>query len=86
MLEKLITIAEFGSPIEAHLVRIRLEEEGIECFIIDEFIPLWFAPIGTGDFSVKLQVQESDKDRALQILQKHQPDTNSDMDSNQDDK
>ncbi|MFH0888307.1 MAG: DUF2007 domain-containing protein [Planctomycetota bacterium] len=81
MSEKLITVAEFGSPIEAHLVRIRLEEEGIECFIADEYIPLWFAPIGTGDFSVKLQVQESDKDMALQILQKQQPDTNSDADS-----
>lgn len=75
MLEKLITIAEFGSPIEAHLVRTRLEEEGIECFIVDEYIPLWFAPIGTGDFSVKLQVKESDKDRAFQILQKPQTDS-----------
>jgi len=86
MSEKLITIAEFGSPIEAHLMRIRLEEEGIECFIIDELIPLWFAPIGTGDFSVKLQVQESDKDRALQILHNKQPDNNPDAGSNQRDK
>jgi hypothetical protein len=85
MLENLVTIAEFGSPIEAHLMRTRLEEEDIECFIIDEYIPLWFVPIGTGDFSVKLQVRASDKDRALQILQKR-PSTDSDGDSNQDDK
>lgn len=86
MSEKLVTVAEFGSPIEAHLLRIRLEEEGVECFIIDEYMPLWFAPIGTGDFSVKLQVRESDKDRALQILHNKQPDNNSDTDSHQDDK
>lgn len=85
MSEELVTVAEFGSPIEAHLVRTRLEEDGIECFIIDEYTPLWFAPIGTGDFSVKLQVRESDKDRALQILQKPHP-TNSNNDSHQDDK
>jgi len=68
MPDNLVTVAEFGSPMEAYLLRTRLSEDGIEGFIIDENIPLWLAPIGAGGFSVKLQVRESDKTRALEII------------------
>ena len=63
MSEKLVTVAKLLSPIEAHLLKAQLKEEGIECFIIDENITLWL-----GAIDVKLQVRESDVDKALQII------------------
>lgn len=69
MSEKLVTIAEFESPTAAHMARIRLEEEEIECFITDENTNVFFVlPFPGGEFSVKLQVRESDVDKALQII------------------
>jgi len=69
MSEKLVIVAEFDSPTAAHMARIRLEEEEIECFITDENATLFFAlPFPGGEFSVKLQVRESDVDKALQII------------------
>ncbi|MBI5778560.1 MAG: DUF2007 domain-containing protein [Planctomycetes bacterium] len=51
------------------MARIRLEEEGIECFIQNENIAIWKHFTGTvGGFSIELQVRESDADKALQII------------------
>ncbi|MDY6863730.1 MAG: DUF2007 domain-containing protein [Thermodesulfobacteriota bacterium] len=68
MAEKLITVATFSQAIEAHLSKIRLESEGIECFIADEHVVAinWFLSNAVG--GVKLKVKELDAERAAEIL------------------
>ncbi len=68
MPEKLITIARFSHPIEAHLSKTRLESAGIQCFIADENIvgANWLYSNAVG--GVKLRVRASDVKRAIGIL------------------
>jgi hypothetical protein len=65
---KLITVASCSEPIEGHLLRTRLEAEGIRCFVADEHTVSanWFYSNAIG--GVKLQVRESDLDSARDIL------------------
>lgn len=65
--DRLITIATFHQPFEAHIVKGRLEAEGVECFVQDEAVAqmVLYAPAIGG---AKLQVRESDAARAAEIL------------------
>ena len=67
---KLITIATFSQVINAQLAKKKVELEGIECFIVDEQIVSmdWLYPRIIGD--VKLQVNEANVGRAIEILKK----------------
>jgi DNA-directed RNA polymerase subunit RPC12/RpoP len=66
---KQILIKTFDDAISAHILRNKLESEGIECFIHDEHIvtmnPLFNFAVG----GVKLKVYEEDVPRALEIIQ-----------------
>jgi DNA-directed RNA polymerase subunit RPC12/RpoP len=66
---KQILIKTFDDAISAHILRNKLESEGIECFIHDEHIvtmnPLFNFAVG----GVKLKVYEDDVPRALEIVQ-----------------
>lgn len=64
----LATIATFSYPTQAHILRTRLEAEGIETFIADELTITgnWLYSNAVG--GVKLQVRESDMARAREIL------------------
>ena len=62
--EKLVTVATFKSAAEAYLVKAKLESEGIECFIIDEYISTISASEGA-----KLQVKVSDVEAAKKVIQ-----------------
>jgi hypothetical protein len=71
--EKLVTIRNFAyslDPVsEAHLARLRLESENIPCFLSGEHSvgTYWFSSVvGLG---VKLQVRQSDADRARAVLE-----------------
>ncbi len=68
MPEELVTIATFSMAVEADLARAKLESEGIECFLADEHTVTvnWLYSQAVG--GVKLQVRESDAQRALEIL------------------
>ena len=68
----LITIATFTNPLEAHIVRGRLETEGIETFVAHEhhIWANWFLSTALG--GVKLQVRPEDAQRAGEILQQEQ--------------
>ena len=70
MTDKLITIATFSQPIEAHILKTKLESEEIECFIADENTVTmnWLYSNAIG--GVKLQVKKSDSKRAIAIIQK----------------
>lgn len=63
----LVTIAAFSHPLEAHIVRGRLETEGIESFITDEnMVTNWLFSTALG--GVRIQVREDDAERARGIL------------------
>jgi hypothetical protein len=71
--EKLVTIRNFAyspDPVsEAHLARLRLESENIPCFLSGEHSvgTYWFSSVvGLG---VRLQVRQSDVDRARAALE-----------------
>ncbi|WP_242926978.1 putative signal transducing protein [Pontibacter vulgaris] len=68
MPERLITIATFNEPTEAHIVKGRLEAEGIPCFLGDEHIvsaqPFYSVAVG----GVKLRVTEGDAEEARALL------------------
>ncbi|MFH1778386.1 MAG: DUF2007 domain-containing protein [Candidatus Omnitrophota bacterium] len=70
MKEKLVTIAKFTHVVDAHLARTKLESEGVECCIRDEHIVQmnWLLSNLVG--GVKLQVKETDVDKAKEILKK----------------
>ena len=67
---QLVTVVNFYYPHEVGVPRSLLESEGIECFVRDEFTigvhPFYSNAIG----GIKLQVRESDAQRAIEILKK----------------
>ncbi len=66
--EPLVTVATSFSPIQAHLLRGKLEASGIECFLANEMIAAVDLPISNLSGGVRLQVRESDFDEALEII------------------
>lgn len=64
----LIIAKVFDNSIEAHLLRTKLESEGIACFIFDDNMismnPLYNVGLG----GIKLKVREEDFGRALEII------------------
>lgn len=64
----LITIATFNYPAQAHILRAKLETQGIWSFVADENLVAinWLCSNVIG--GVKLQVKEQDVARALEIL------------------
>ena len=71
MTDNFITIKTFSYPHEVAIIRGRLESEEIECFVQDELTlqvnPFYSNAIG----GVKLQVRESDVERAMKILEEN---------------
>jgi DNA-directed RNA polymerase subunit M/transcription elongation factor TFIIS len=67
-MDPLVTIATFSHSEEAHLNRAKLESEGIDAFVADEYMvnANWLYSIAIG--GVKLKVKESDAEAALSIL------------------
>ena len=72
MAERLVTIAAFNDATEAHIVKGRLEADGILCFLGDENIvgihPFYSVAVG----GVKLKVTEDDVMEAKAILSRIQ--------------
>ena len=66
MHEDLVKIAVCYDPSEAHIIRIRLDEGGVESFVCGEIgniaIPL-------SDNAVEVLVKRSDVEKALKILE-----------------
>lgn len=65
---ELFILKRFDNPYELHILRSRLEEEGITCFIFDENIvsvnPLYNLTVG----GIKLKVRADQYPQALDIL------------------
>jgi len=66
---KLINIKSFDNPVEAHLYRTILEDEGIHCEIFDELTvglnPLYNITLG----GIRLMISDADAERASLLLQ-----------------
>ena len=66
-----VTIATFTQPTEAHVIKGKLESEGVEAIIADEHVlgvqPLYSHAIG----GAKVQVKAEDVERARDILSEH---------------
>jgi hypothetical protein len=65
---KMVVVASFGRPVDAHLAKTRLEAAGIQAFILDEnaiAVNPFYSPALGG---VKLAVAEEDVDRAREVL------------------
>ncbi|MGD2004008.1 MAG: DUF2007 domain-containing protein [Flavobacteriales bacterium] len=66
---KLITLKTFSNAVSAHLLKTRLESEGVECFILDENIVRLnsFYDLAVG--GIRLQVREEDFQRAKELIE-----------------
>src|SRR5262249_37160688 len=65
--ENLVTVATFGNAPEAHMVRSRLEAEGIHAFVMDDLAATAWGFVNSMD-GVQLQVPEKDVTRARDVL------------------
>jgi hypothetical protein len=75
MVEKLVTIATYGNPIEANLAKIKLSSEDIDCFLAGEHaVAVYSGVIG----HIKLQVRQSDVERAMEVLNRPPDETEPD--------
>lgn len=67
-MDKVVIVAEFVYPHEAHIAKGILESEGIESFLKDELTVQVNNFYSNAIGGVKLQVMETDRDNALRIL------------------
>jgi len=76
MADKLVTIANFAfgpDPVSAaELARIKLEAEGIECFLAGENFIATYWLLSGADNGIKLQVRESEAKKAMEVLGHHE--------------
>lgn len=64
----LITITSYSEPLEAHIVKGRLEAEGVPAFIANEhhISVAWYLSNALG--GVKIQVHKQDHEKAIKII------------------
>lgn len=73
MADKLITIANFDEPLLAKLAKIKLDTEGIDCFLAGENFVSTYWLLANAEGGVKLQVRQADAEKALDIIEHNQP-------------
>ena len=65
---ELITLKTFDNSIDAHILKARLENEGIDCYLFDENIvslnPLYNITVG----GIKLKINETNLCKAQEII------------------
>lgn len=68
----LITLQRFSQPMQAHLIKGKLESGGIRCFIADEHLISvnWLYSNAIG--GIKLQIKKTDVEKAKKILSEDQ--------------
>ena len=67
-MSELVTITSYSEPLEAHIVKGRLEAEGIPTFIANEhhISAAWYLSNALG--GVKIQVHKQDHAKAINII------------------
>ncbi len=66
MEDKLVTVGEFETGFEAELVKVRLEEQGVEAIVVGEDLVANMPTIER--IKIELQVFEKDAQKAAQII------------------
>ena len=66
--DDLITLFRYGTPLEAHLARTKLESKNIESYVIDEHMISLFPTRDIGWGGVKLKIKKSEVRKALRVL------------------
>ncbi|NMM47663.1 putative signal transducing protein [Marinigracilibium pacificum] len=65
---ELVLLTTFDNAVDAHILKSRLESEGVECYLYDENIvgmnPLFSHSVG----GIKLMINKKDAENALKIL------------------
>lgn len=69
MPEKLVTLTTFSSPVEAQMAKNLLEAHGIVAYLADEETVGMYWLLGNAIGGVKLQVADSDLERAADTLE-----------------
>ncbi|MBN1788295.1 MAG: DUF2007 domain-containing protein [Sedimentisphaerales bacterium] len=67
--EKIITVARFNDYLKAEMVKTALESEGIKCFVGGDNFVATYGLYSNAVGGVELCILESDKQKALEILQ-----------------
>lgn len=75
---KLVTIANFYEPFQAHLAKYRLKTKGIESIITGENFVATYWLVGIADYGIKLKVRSSDAEKAMEILESNEPSASGD--------
>lgn len=66
----LLTVRIFPNLIEANLFKLRLENEGIDCYLFDENIAGMDITYDVAIGGIKVKVNSSDTERVKEVLQK----------------
>lgn len=64
-MNKLVTLAVYPNPIEAHIIRGLLIDRGIDAYIYDEMSAAYVPLVVPG---VRLAVRQCDLERALEVI------------------
>lgn len=72
MADRLITIAGFDEPLQAELAKMKLNTEGIDCFLAGENFVGTYWLLANAEGGVKLQVRQTDAEKALRIIERSQ--------------
>ena len=65
----LVTAQNFDDSVSAHLVKTRLENEGIKCFIFDEHINNVMPIYGQAVGGIRIKIKEEDVLKAKQLIE-----------------
>ena len=65
---ELVTLLKYLQPLEAHILKGKLESEGIPCFVFDENLAINYPFASNLTGGVKLKVRAEDLERANEII------------------
>jgi hypothetical protein len=65
---ELVTLLQYLQPLEAHILKGRLESEGIQCFVFDENLAINYPFAANLTGGAKLKVRAEDLERANEII------------------
>jgi hypothetical protein len=68
MRDKFVTVASFDEPYKANIAKIKLEAEGIKCFLSGENFVATYWLLSRAEGGIKLKVNEADAETATEIL------------------
>ena len=66
--EEIVTFETYYNPMEAEIIRAKLESNGIHCFITDESLGVLYPVYNQGGGGIKLKVFARDVEKCREIL------------------